>query len=333
MKIINLFYQEPDPDRWFKYDRYIRSVVRRIVRGRPKVGGVMMVALELMKGLDLLKIPYRFNDYKYAKKNPRELIGVIGKPHVIFEKRFKNPILFGAGVYSHPIDCLNLFEDYPNVKKILVPGQWMREMFEPYYLNKVTAWPVGIDTEKWSEKIKDENLIYDFLIYDKIRWEHSKYEVDLLSPIINELTSNGFTYHIIRYGHYVPNDLLKKICVSKSVIFLCEHETQGIAYQQILSTNTPIFAWDRGGYWQDPFYYPDRVKYQSVSSVPYWDDRCGLKFNDFNDFKVNLKSFYNKLNSNKFSPRAYIMENLTLQKCALEYAEIYKNLAQSISND
>ena len=43
------------------------------------------------------------------------------------------------------------------------------------------------------------------------------------------------------------------------MIFLCEHETQGIAYQQALSRNVPILAWDRGGDWQDPTYYPERV--------------------------------------------------------------------------
>ena len=68
--------------------------------------------------------------------------------HVLFDRKWMNPILFGAGVYSHPIDCPELFIKYPNIKKILVPGQWMKKMFEPYYGNSVVSWPVGIDTEK-----------------------------------------------------------------------------------------------------------------------------------------------------------------------------------------
>lgn len=323
---LNIFYEEPKHDRWFKYDRYPREIIRRILRGKARPGGVMMVALELMHGLDLLKIPYRFNDYKYAKKNPNELIGVIGKPHLIFEKRFKNPILFGAGVFSHPIDCPDLFTLYPNVKKMLVPGPWMEEMCKPYYHDQVMAWPVGIDTEKWSTKIKEGKQNVDFLIYDKIRWENGKYQEALLDPIINQLKEKGLSYHYIKYGSYKPSDLINELSVCKAVIFLCTHESQGIAYQQILSTNTPILAWDRGGYWQDPSYYPDLVKYEPVSSVPYWDERCGIKFKGEEDFPSVLEHFNQKLQQQAFSPRAYILENLTIEISAQKYVDIYKSL-------
>ena len=57
MSYINIFYEEPDPDRWMKFDRYPRRWIRRILRGKTKAGGVMMVALELIKGLEQLNIP------------------------------------------------------------------------------------------------------------------------------------------------------------------------------------------------------------------------------------------------------------------------------------
>lgn len=328
MKIttLNIFFEEPDPDRWIKFDRYPRKFIRRIIRGKQRPGGVMMVALELIKGLDLLKIPYRFNDYTYARKHPEELIGIIGKPHLIFEKRFTNPILFGAGVYSHPIECPDLFEKYPNVKKILVPGAWMKLMCKPFYHEKVEAWPVGIDTEKWHPKIKVVKPAIDFLIYDKIRWEHDKFEIELINPILNELKSQNLSYDIIRYGHYNHEELIQKLGLSKAVIFLCEHETQGIAYQQILATNTPILAWDRGGFWQDPSYYPNKVKYQPVSSVPYWDDRCGIKFKTLSEFNHKLEEFLNKGNAKLYSPRNFILDNLSLTVCAKKYIDIYNSL-------
>lgn len=323
---LNLFYEEPQNDRWFKYDRYPREIIRRIIRGKSRPGGVMMVALELMHGLDLLKIPYRFNDYQYAKKHPNELIGVIGKPHLIFEKRFRNPILFGAGVYSHPTDCPDLFKIYPNVKKILVPGPWMQTMCKPYYHDKVTAWPVGIDSEKWSDKIKEGDLSIDFLIYDKIRWDNNKYQNDLIKPLIEQLNEKNLSYHFIKYGSYQPSDLINELRICKAVIFLCEHETQGIAYQQILSTNTPILAWDRGGYWQDPAYFPERAKFEPVSSVPYWDERCGSKFKTSFDFSEVLNEFISKLENKEFKPRDFILENLTLEISAKKYVDIYKSL-------
>jgi glycosyltransferase involved in cell wall biosynthesis len=318
-KPLNIFYAEPDPDRWFKYDRYPRRIIRHLVRGKQKPGGVMLVALNLMKGLDKIGIPYRFNDYTYIKKHPEEIACIIGKPHLLFDKKWTNPVILGAGIFSHPVECPDIFERYPNLKRLLVPGEWMQQMFEPYYGNKVLSWPTGIDTDKWQPTKSDKP--FDFLIYDKIRWEHDKYKAELIDPILQTLKDKGATYHHIKYGQYKPDELNDKLSQSKAVVFLCEHETQGLAYQQILSTNTPILAWDRGGYWQDPYYYPDKVKYQPVSSVPYWDQRCGMKFTDADEFKNKLNGFINNLDN--FKPREYILENLTLQICAQKYVDIY----------
>ncbi|HEY5327351.1 MAG TPA: hypothetical protein VIJ27_10155, partial [Mucilaginibacter sp.] len=132
-KPLNLFYEEPDRDRWFKYDRYPRKIIRRIIRGKQRPGGVMTIAINLMKGLDKIGVPYRFNDYNYIRKHPGEIACIIGKPHLLFEKKWRNPVILGAGIYSHPVDCPDLFERYPNVKRFLVPGEWMREMCGPYY--------------------------------------------------------------------------------------------------------------------------------------------------------------------------------------------------------
>ena len=120
-----------------------------------------------------------------------------------------------------------------------------------------------------------------------------------------------------------------KLSNSKSVIFLCEHESQGLAYQQILSTGTPILAWERGGYWQDPYYYPEKVKFKPVSAVPYWDNRCGVKFTSADDFDKQLQAFLTGLSG--FNPRSYIMKNLTLEVCAKKYLEIYREVEKEIT--
>ena len=56
MKPLNLFYEEPDPDRWFLFDRYPRQILRRLVRGKPRPGGQTRVFLNLCAGLDKLSI-------------------------------------------------------------------------------------------------------------------------------------------------------------------------------------------------------------------------------------------------------------------------------------
>ncbi len=323
MQTLNLFYEEPDLDRWLPLDRYPRRLVRRIVRGRPRAGGQARVFLNLCAGLDILGIPYRINGYRYIERHPDELACIIGKPHVLNKTHWRNPILFGAAVYSHPLADPDLLKRLP-VRKVLVPGEWMRQMCEPYYGDTVVDWPVGIDTDSWTRD-PDNQKTFDFLLYDKVRWEHENYRATLIEPIRQELSRRGFTYSEIRYGYYQEETFREMLRRCRAMIFLCEHETQGIAYQQALACDIPILAWDRGGYWQDPEFYPHRVKFGPVTSVPYWDERCGRTFADAAEFPERLSQFCVDLTH--YSPRDYILQNLTLEICARKYLEHVQNVS------
>jgi len=322
--MLNIFYENPEGDRWAPFDRYPRRIIRRVVRGKPQPGGQMRVFLNLCAGLDRIGFPYRVNDYRHARKNPDELVCIVGKPCVLDKIKWKNPILFGAAVYSHPTDDLRLLERLP-VKKILVPGPWMKDMCKPYWGDAVDAWPVGIDTHLWRSSDVGQKSV-DVLLYDKVRWEHDRYEAILIEPIRAMLKKSGCLFREIRYGFYREEEFRAALAQCRAMIFLCEHETQGLAYQQALSCDVPIFAWDRGGYWQDPSYYPDKVKYAPVTSVPYWDDRCGRKFVDAAEFSVKWNRFWNDVEAKHFRAREYILENLTLEMSARKYVELAKNV-------
>ena len=325
---LNLFYEEPDPDRWIPFDRYPRRIVRRIVRGKRNPGGQERVFLNLRAGLDQIGVPYRVNDYAHARTHPEEIACIIGKPHLLDAVQWRNPILFGAAVFSHPVDDPNLLERKP-VKRILVPGEWIRRMFEPYYGDKVVAWPVGIDTGRWRPSASDTKDL-DFLLYDKVRWEHEQFEPSLIEPVRAALRKRGLSFAELRYGSYREDEFQNLLGRCRAMIFLCEHETQGIAYQQALAAGVPILAWDRGGYWQDPTYYPARAKYGPVTSVPYWDDRCGLKFEDADQLESRLELFLTQLAAGAFKPREYVVENLTLEECARKYLEIWRTVREEL---
>lgn len=320
MKPLNLFYDEPDPDRWLPFDRYPRRIVRQLVRGPTQPGGQKRVFLNLCEGLDRIGVKYRVNEYSHAKKNKDELVCIIGKPFMLDIIKWQNPILFGAAIYSHPLEDKNLLGRLP-IKKILVPGKWMREMCEPFWGEKVQAWPVGIDTTQWQPDCAVDKDI-DVLIYDKVRWRHEEYQKNLIDPIKKILANSGATTLELRYGAYKEDAFHAALKRCKSMIFLCEHETQGIAYQQALSAGVPLFAWNRGGLWQDPSFYPDKVVFGPVSSVPYWDERCGLKFKDFNEFNDRWAEFWASVKANIYAPRDYIIDNLTLEICARKYVKI-----------
>jgi glycosyltransferase involved in cell wall biosynthesis len=324
--VLNLFYEEPDFDRWIVLDRYPRRIVRRIMRGRPRPGGQTRVFLNLCAGLGRLGIGYRVNDYRYAKWNPASLACIIGRPFVLDKIAWKNPILLGAAIYSHPLDDPHLRERLP-VKKILVPGPWMRDMCVPYWGDFVEAWPVGIDTLSWVPTRDTEKTI-DVLLYDKVRWKHEHYDQVLLCPIRAALQKRGLSAREIRYGFYREEEFRAALAQCKTMVFVCEHETQGIAYQQALSCGVPIFAWDRQGPWQDPSYFPHRVIFEPVTSVPYWDERCGLRFVDAVDFDTNWDNFWDGARQGRYRPRDFILENLTLERCAQHYMDVARSLGE-----
>ena len=192
----------------------------------------------------------------------------------------------------------------------------MKEMCRPHWGERVEAWPVGIDTESW---LPTGTKDMDVLIYNKVHWEYERFDSALIEPIRATLRTRGHSFSEIRYGFYRDEEFYAALTRSRAMIFLCEHETQGIAYQQALSCGVPILAWDRGGCWQDPAYYPHTVRFGPVTSVPYWDERCGAKFANADEFKNSWSNFWDATLASRFKPRDYIMENLTLKECARAY--------------
>eukprot|EP01037_Dinobryon_pediforme_P013983 gene13983-14100_t len=304
-KLINL-----ESDRWFTYDRYPRRLIRRIFRGKPVPSGQYLVFFNLIQGLKKIGIPFRLNDYKYIQANPSEIACIIGRDHLLDIISWKNPIVFGAAFGINPVANPDILEKYP-IRKLLVPGQWVKEFFTPYGDDNVIVWPVGIDTAQWVPSSREKKI--DFLIYNKIRWDKEKMKRELVDPVKKYLAHSNFSFTELCYGEYKPDELKERLALAKYAIFLCEHETQGIAYQQILASGVPVLAWDRGGFWQDPYWYPHRIKFQPVTSVPYWDNRCGVKFQAYADFGQQLNRFLGIAESaNGFDPRAFINENLTI---------------------
>jgi len=287
------------------------------------------VLINLCAGLKKIGVPYRINDYSRMKRNMNEIAGVIGKPHVLDKFQWRNPIIFGAATFSHPVEYPRFSHSYPTVVKILVPGEWMRQMWLPYFGDKVITWPVGIDTDRWQPSAASAK-IYDFLLYDKVLWNRPQKERELINPIRQVLHKRMLSFRELRYGSYREEDYHHLLGQCRAMIFLCEHETQGLAYQQALSAGVPILAWDGRGFWEDPTFYPHKVKYQPVSSVPYWDDRCGIKFHRIDEFEFRVDQFLNGLSAEKFAPRNFVLDTLTLERCASRYLQIWHDVANSI---
>lgn len=314
-----IFYTEPFEDRWIPMDRYPRAVIRRIIRGK-RITGYRRCVQSLQTGLKKIGIPHCLNNQRMIRKNPDQVVALLGNAFVFEDWKWPNPIVAGPCMLDHPLDMPDLFEKH-NVRLYLVASEWVRRMFEPYFGEKVAVWPIGIDTDRWPDFSGHPKSI-DFLIYEKFLWNREQNAPKILNPIVEELRERGLSCQIIRSGYYKEHEYRRLLQASKYMIFLCEHETQGQAYQEALSCNVSILAWDQG-FWLDP----KRSKYQKeevpASSVPYFSAECGMTFKSINQFEERLDEFM--ANSQQYQPRRYILEDLTLEKCAQAYVDLIRS--------
>ena len=320
-RTVLLFFRDFESDRFVPGDRYLKRLVRPLYNRfnrKQKVTGFQMAFQLLAEALRRSGHIVRINDYAAARRNPQHPVGLFGYPHLLEGWDLPNPAVLGPGLYDHPSLAPGLMEDERN-RFYLVCSEWMRCMFARRYGDSCVIWFNGIDAASWPDT-RGHAKDVDVLVYDKIRWNREHYEPALLDPVMASLARRGLRVETLRYklyDHATYRDLLAR---SRSMLFLCEHETQGLAYQEALASGVPVLAWDNG-YWLDPHradFEPDPVP---ASSVPYFSPECGDRFRDFGDFDAAFDRFWPRLHD--YDPRAYVERELTLERSAELYMRYY----------
>jgi hypothetical protein len=322
MSRLCLYYrQEPERDRWFAGDRFIRPVLRRLLRRTPRPGGVEKVFINLSLGLDRLGERYEVN-LPFKKLRADDRVAILGRGlNCLRGYDRPNRIVAGIGLMTHPSEWPRLCEEFP-VVRYLQHSEWCDRLYRPYYGDRCRIWPVGINTDEWQPDTTTARST-DFLIYEKVRWDIPKLTQTLLDPIRTELTARGLAFETIRYGSYTPAQFKDALARARALIYLSSHESQGLACQEAMAAGVPVLAWDNGRVLD-----PERFKWNPAqpeipaTSVPYFDQRCGLRFRDFTEFPPQLTEFQARIQSGGFAPRSYVLENLTLEKCARQFLSI-----------
>ncbi len=312
------YKEEPERDRFIKWDRYIRPFIRRLIRGR-RTSGTEKVFLNLCKGFDILKTDYVINK-PFAQLNPNDKVIVLGKGRYALEGYKKpNLIIAGISLMTHPSEWPDLCIKYP-IAKYLQHSEWANNVYLPYFGSEICEiWPTGIDTEKWKPSKRQKEV--DFLIYDKIYWNVESTNELLKKPIIDYLEKNGYSFLEIKYGKYKEDDYYKLLDKSRAMIFLSGHESQGFACCEAMSMNVPVFAWDIG-LCLDPQRFKWGQPIIPATSVPFFNDKCGAKFKDIDSFYNAFEPFCANVVSKSYDPRNYIIENLSLRKSAEHMLQI-----------
>ena len=327
-RTVLLFYEDVEADAFVRGDRHLARGARRVyhalTRGQ-QVSGFEIAFEALRTALVRAGCRVVVNNHALARANPEHPVGLCGYPHVLDRWTLPNPAVLGPGLLDHPAVAPRLLDD-PRFRAYLVPCDWMRGLFAPYYGDRLRLWFGGIDVEAWPDLAGAPKDI-DLLVYDKIRWDRAVWEPALLRPVLAEARRRGLRVETLRRGAYGIDEYRALLGRSRGMLFLCEHETQGIAYQEAMASNVPILAWDPEQ-WLDP----NRTRWTSArvpaSSVPYFDASCGERFRDAAAFPAALDRFLTRLI--EYAPRRYVRETLSLERSAALYLDTYTQAARPV---
>ena len=321
-KAILLFFKDYESDKFFKYDRYLKRIVRPLynrLHGRAKTTGFMVSFQMLRRALEDAGWTVRVNDHAAARRHPGYPVGLLGYPQLLEGWSLPNPALLGPSLFDHPSAAPDLFAN-PRFRKYLTLGPWMQDMFaEAYGEDRCRAWFAGIDTEAWPDMSAQPKSV-DLLVYDKIRWNRDTLVPALLDPILEQIRARGLTAEVIRYKFYDHASYTAALARSRAMVFVCENETQGLAYQEAMSANLPVLAWDNG-FWLDPQWRKFSETMIPASSVPFFAPECGERFQGIGEFGAALDRFVPMIPH--YTPRAYVQRELSFAASAQRYAEAY----------
>lgn len=293
----------------------------RTARRRQVRTGFYTAFLALRRALEQQGCDVRVNDFRTAAAMPDYPIGIAGYPSVLDAIQLSNPKVFGPGDFGTTADAVTVAAD-PTMRFLIQPSDWFSDYYRPSCGEKIVTWFAGIDLDRWADSRSADKSI-DVLIYDKIRWDRDIQGPAVIDRLKAHLDKRGLRHETLRYGHHHQASFARMVAGARSMAFVCEHETQGLAYQEALAVNVPVFAWDEGVF-VDPLLNAAATPDLAVTSVPYFDERCGSRFR-IDGLEQAFTRFWNMLPD--FEPRAYVADCLSMRKSAEAYLQIYQTAA------
>lgn len=264
------------------------------------------VVQNLMAGLNLSNIDFTIN--QPLKDHNQNL--ALQWNDILNDEYDEKTLIIGPNICVIPVE--NKFVMNKKYKKILVPSLWVKNLYLRWIPDElIKIWPVGINQNKFAPS-NNPNHAFDCLIYFKRRPE-----IDL-AKAVKILKKHNQTFEVIRYGEYTEYEFLDKLYSCKYVFVIDNTESQGIALQEVMSCNKPIFCWDVEK-WVD---YGIEHSIEATS-LPYWNNTIGTKTHIESELDEKFSYFLNNLFT--FNPRKFILENLNLEKQAIELYNFFKN--------
>jgi len=249
-------------------------------------------------------------DFVYSISQPKK---VIRFPHTKF--------IFGPQFSVFPDnenDKLTYIKQPNAVYNCL--SKWVIDLWKLFPVTRdltLVALPFGVDTENFNE-IKSLSKREKVFIYFK---ERDPIELEFVKK---ELEKKNILYTVFDYSiGYYEKDYIDCLHESKYGIWIGRHESQGFALQEALSCNVPLLVWDVR-YMKQQYKNTHVDKNYPGTCIPYWHEKCGEFFYNKQDFLPTYSKFIEKIE--KYEPRKYIVENLSIDACENRIIEFVKNM-------
>jgi hypothetical protein len=267
-----------------------------------RMSGPKKVIQNLFHSLSDMGIPYAENEEKY-KSN----LFLHWDPYQVnnyAQIKNKETLLVGPQVWPFAPE----FSQLVDYGKIITPSQWVADLYTKFFSVRGTLnWPVAI----YAPQINNNPTI-DCLVYYKNR------PVDHLQAVLSLLEKRSLTYTGLEYGNYSQEEFLESLGEVKFCVIIDNTESQGIATQEMMAVNKPIFVWD-----QTIWDHMGSEYSVPATSVPYWSDECGHKINSIDELETGFDHFYSNLSN--YSPQDYVQRELSPQKTVQILLDHYEN--------
>ena len=159
------------------------------------------------------------------------------------------------------------------------------------------------------------------LVY--VKNKSSEFITEAMEIIKNELKDTSLAIFV--YGQYTADTYFKTLMSRPQyMITLDGSESQGFALQEAMAMNIPLLVCDandlRDNYPADNhFQIPESPAEIPATSVPLWNDHCGIKIKDLGE----LSSAIHHMNDHyqEYSPRNLIIDQLNPKLCLQRFLE------------
>ena len=292
-----------------------------IARKLDKVSGPNKVIGNLIKGLRMIDYPFVMNhDINatrrcYIPKN-KDALEFLGKA--------RSRVVVGPNLYVLPDRIPGYLKPGLATTLYVHPCSWTIEMWKRlgYDLDNLHPWPTGIDLDEFPARAMPAAGNAEILLYHKAR---SPRELEIIRETLDRA---GLRYRLIVYGKYRQDEYLDALRNAPFVLWHGCHESQGIALQEALASNVPVLVADVRSLVEEPgSNWPESLHDFEVTSAPYFDARCGIRTRDLDKLPEVIEQMQGQLEI--FEPRAFIAENLGLEKQARDFINLWNHWGMS----